>query len=185
MEHQIQAVFLDRDGTLNEDDGYISRPEQIRLFPGVATAIQRLLQEEVKLFMLTNQSGIGRGLYSMAEVKACNHRLIELLQAGERPFSAIKVAPERPDQPVRYRKPSPRFLLEMIETWELDPARCWMIGDRRSDWETGVHAAINVAAVRTGEPITDEDVDWLSEQQIVLFPDLAAWVEAAFASAVS
>ena len=133
------TLFLDRDDTLVHDDGYMSRPEQIRLLPGVGEALRRAADAGCGLYLVTNQSGIGRGLYTLAEAEACNDRLIELLNVE---FSGICIAPEMPDVPSKYRKPSPTFILEMIARDALDPAACFMIGDKISDLECGINAGI-------------------------------------------
>jgi D-glycero-D-manno-heptose 1,7-bisphosphate phosphatase len=103
------------------------------------------------LLLFTNQSGIGRGYYTLADAEACNARMLELLGLGDDLFTAICIAPEAPDQPSLYRKPSPRFITESIATYSLDPARCWMVGDRDSDLAAGLAAGIRAAAVCTGK----------------------------------
>ncbi len=135
------ALFLDRDDTLVEDAGYMSDPGQIKLLPGVAEALRRAA-EHFRLYLFTNQSGIGRGFYTMADAVACNERLIELLELPSPGFHGICIAPETPEQPPVYRKPSPRYILEAIERDNLDKKRCHMIGDRISDLESGLNAGI-------------------------------------------
>ncbi len=172
----LQALFLDRDGTLNVDHGYIARPEDVELLPQAKEALALALQQGCRLFLITNQSGVGRGHFTMEDVHACNARLIELLDCGPNPFAGICIAPEHPDKTPNYRKPSPKYLLEMKEKHALDPAACWMIGDRRSDWQTGLNAGINVAAVSTGKPIENEEHAFLQEHKIPLYAHLMAFM---------
>ena len=136
------ALFLDRDDTIVKDAGYMSRPEQIELLSGAAEALRAASVAGFRLYLVTNQSGIGRGYYSMQDAEACNARLEELLQLPPPGFSGICIAPEKPDAPSKYRKPSPAFALEMIERDSLDPARCFIIGDKISDLECGLKAGI-------------------------------------------
>lgn len=142
-----RALFLDRDDTLVRDSGYMSRPEQIEPLPGVAEALRDARAAGFRLHLVTNQSGIGRGYYTMADALACNRRLEELLGIV---FDGVCIAPERPDEPSRYRKPSPAYLLERIAADGLDPAVSWMVGDKVSDLECGLAAGVRAALVARG-----------------------------------
>lgn len=176
-----QALFLDRDGTLIFDKDYLHEPEKVELIPGTREAVRRALDAGCALFLLTNQSGIGRGFFTMRDYEACHRRFVELLGVRERDFLACGIAPEAPDQPSRYRKPQPAFILEQLAAFpQLDSARCWMIGDRISDWQTGLNAGIRSAAVATGKPIDEKAAAFLKENAIPLFGDFAAFAEAAF-----
>lgn len=145
------AVFLDRDGTLIEERHYLSRPEQVVLLPGAAQALGRLRQAGFKLFLVTNQSGVGRGYFTLADVSAVHERLRELLAPSAVWFDHIYIAPERPDEPSRYRKPAPQALLDAQAAFGLDLARSFMIGDRWLDLECGWNAGVRASIlVRTG-----------------------------------
>src|SRR5512133_1038021 len=100
-----RAVFLDRDGTLIEEAHYLSRPEQVVVFPGAGAALKQLQEAGFKLFLVTNQSGVGRGYFTLADVEAVHARLTAELGAAGAGFEKIYVAPEAPDQPSRGRKP--------------------------------------------------------------------------------
>lgn len=145
------ALFLDRDGTLNFDRHYVADPAGIELIPGVAVALRAARTLGLRLFLHTNQSGIARGLFRLADVDRCNARLEELLGLPRPVFDAICVAPEGPEDPPGYRKPSPRFIRECVARHHLAPSRCWMVGDRESDLEAGRLAGIGTAAVCTGK----------------------------------
>lgn len=178
-----QALFLDRDGTLIFDKDYLHEPGKVELIPGTREAVRRVLDAGCKLFLLTNQSGIGRGFFTMADYEACHRRFVELLGVRDEDFSACGVAPEAPDQPSKYRKPEPAFVLEQLAAFpQLDPARCWMVGDRKSDWQTGINAGIRSAAVATGKPIDDAAKSYLSDNKIPLFETFADFVNAAFSN---
>lgn len=145
------ALFLDRDGTLNFDRHYVFDPAGIELIPGVAGALSAARALGLRLFLHTNQSGIARGLFQLADVDRCNARLEELLGLPRPVFDAVCVAPEGPEDPQVYRKPSPRFIQECVTRHRLAPERCWMVGDRESDLEAGRLAGIGTAAVCTGK----------------------------------
>ena len=151
IENSGRALFLDRDGTLIYDKHYLADPVGVELIPGVADALQRARSLGYRLFIHTNQSGIARGLHTIDDVHRCNERMEEMLALPRPIFDAICIAPEGPEGPVVYRKPSPRFIRESIERYQLDPAQCWMVGDREGDIETGRAAGIASAAVCTGK----------------------------------
>jgi D-glycero-D-manno-heptose 1,7-bisphosphate phosphatase len=147
----MKALFLDRDGTLIVDKVYLADPAGVELFSGVAAALQRARQLGYKLFLFTNQSGIGRGFHTLDDTLRVNARLVEMLGLPPPAFDDVCIAPEAPNQPVVYRKPSPRFILEKIAEHKLDPEQCWMVGDSAADIGAGLAAKVNVAAVRTGK----------------------------------
>jgi len=172
------ALFLDRDGTLIRHVHYLHQPAEVELLPGVAAALARAKQLGYRLFLHTNQSGVGRGMFSLADAVACNQRMIELLGLGAEVFTDICVAPEAPTQPVVYRKPSPRFAREMAQKHGLDLPRCWMVGDYAADIETAFAAGMKPAAL-AGGPLGNEQIAaWRAAgRDVKLFPSLAAVVD--------
>ncbi|MBI3884870.1 MAG: HAD-IIIA family hydrolase [Opitutae bacterium] len=147
----MKALFLDRDGTLIRDKDYLADPAGVEVIPGVPAALRRVQALGYLLFLFTNQSGIGRGFHSLADVLRVNERMEELLGLPRPLFTDICIAPEAPGQPSLYRKPSPRFIHEMRAKHRLDPALCWMVGDRESDLGAGLAAGIRAAAVCSGK----------------------------------
>lgn len=150
-----KALFIDRDDTLIIDKVYLSDPAGVELLPGVIEGLRRARVLGYKLFLFTNQSGIGRGYYTIDDAHRVNTRMEELIGLPRPLFIEIGIAPEAPDQPSLYRKPSPRFILEMIAKHELDPTQCIMVGDRESDIEAGLNAKIRCAALCTAK-VTEE-----------------------------
>lgn len=145
------AVFLDRDGTLIEERHYLSDPDQAVLFPGAPEALLQLVQAGLPLVIVTNQSGIGRGYYTEAQMHAVHERITQTLAAHHVRLERIYFAPEAPDQPSRGRKPSPQFLLDARDELGLDLARSYMIGDKLIDLECGWNAGVRKSLlVRTG-----------------------------------
>lgn len=146
-----KALFLDRDGTIIESVPYLHEPEKVVLVPGAREALLAALEAGFHLFLLSNQSGVGRGTFALSAVEACNQRMLDLLDLPGGGFTRIGVAPEAPGQAIQYRKPSPRFILEMIADYGLAPGFCWMIGDSPCDWEAAEKAGIR--AVRVGQSV--------------------------------
>ena len=146
-----RAVFLDRDGTLIAEKNYLHRPEDVEIFSGVGGALKKLAAAGFKLFVVTNQSGIGRGYFSLADAERVNeHVNCELEREGVR-FEKTFIAPEAPDQPSRGRKPSPRFLFDARDEFGVNLAESYMVGDKLIDLECGWNAGVKKSIlVRTG-----------------------------------
>jgi D-glycero-D-manno-heptose 1,7-bisphosphate phosphatase len=146
-----RAVFLDRDGTLIEEKNYLHRVEEVEIFPGAGAALKRLAKAGFQLFIVTNQSGIGRGFFTLAEAENVNRHVTEVLAREGIRFEKIYLAPEAPDQPSRGRKPSPQFLFDARDEFGLDLAESFMVGDKLIDLECGWNAGVKKSLlVRTG-----------------------------------
>ena len=145
------AVFFDRDGVLIEERNYLHRVEDVVFLPGVAAALKRLQDAGLKLFIVSNQSGVGRGYFTLADVERVNEHLRrELARAGVY-FEKIYIAPEAPDQPSRGRKPAPQFLFDARDEFNLNLAESFMVGDKLIDLECGWNAGVKKSIlVRTG-----------------------------------
>lgn len=174
-----KALFLDRDGTLIVDKVYLADPAGVELIPGTALGLRRARELGYRLFLFSNQSGIGRGYHTLEDTELVNQRLEELLGLPRPVFDGVCIAPEAPGQSVIYRKPSPRFILESIARHGLDPARCWMVGDAASDIGAALAAKIKAAAVRTGkvDPDTLPEVAAHRVPVFATFADFAATLE--------
>jgi len=174
-----QAIFLDRDGTLIENRHYLAAPEGVALLSGVREALVRVRAAGAKLFLFTNQSGIGRGYFTLADVEAVNRRMIEMLDLGDDLFTRICIAPERPDEPPVYRKPSPRFIHEMLAEHAFAAEAAWMVGDAPADWAAGINAGVRTAAI-----VADPAVELERERRLKLgvdaYPSLLEWASAIF-----
>lgn len=133
MHGKIKAVFFDRDGTLiHEKPGtYLSDPAAVRLYAPVPAALARLARAGFTFFIVSNQSGIGRGYFTEKEVNAVHARLKELLLPAE--IRDIVFCPHSPDQPCRCRKPGTLLGERLIEKYHIDPARSFMVGDKKAD----------------------------------------------------
>lgn len=146
-----RAVFLDRDGTIIVEREYLKRPEDVSVFPGAAKAMRQLMDAGFLLVMVSNQSGIGRGYFTIADLEAVNARLVEILSVDGVRFAKLYYAPEAPNQPSRGRKPSPAFLFDARDEFGIDLAKSYMIGDKDIDLECGWNAGVKKSIlVRTG-----------------------------------
>jgi D-glycero-D-manno-heptose 1,7-bisphosphate phosphatase len=146
-----KALFLDRDGTLIIDKHYLSDPAGVELLPGVADGLHRARELGYLLFLFSNQSGIGRGYYTLADAERVNARMEEMIGLPRPLFADVCLATEKPDEPIVYRKPSPRFIIEMLAKHRLDPAQTIMVGDRELDVEAGLKAGVRAAGIANGK----------------------------------
>jgi D,D-heptose 1,7-bisphosphate phosphatase len=146
-----RAVFLDRDGTLIAEKHYLHRPEDVEVFPGAGPALRRLAEAGFKLIVVTNQSGIGRGYFTLADAERVNERVAREFAGAGVHFEQTYIAPEAPDQPSRGRKPSPQFLFDARDQLHLDLGQSFMVGDKLIDLECGWNAGVKRSIlVRTG-----------------------------------
>jgi heptosyltransferase-2 len=130
------VVYLDRDGTLNFDPGYLNQPEQLRLLPGVGQAVARLNRAGFKTVVLSNQSGLARGLITPEQLDAVHLRLRELLAADGARLDGIFICPHHPDDACSCRKPAPGLVLRAQQELGLAPdhaSHAIVVGDRAGD----------------------------------------------------
>jgi len=146
-----RAVFLDRDGTLIAEKNYLHRPEDVEIFPGAAAALKKLSAAGFKLLIVTNQSGIGRGYFTLADAEKVNQHLCGEFARDGVQFEKIYIAPEAPEHPSSVRKPSPQFLFDARDEFGLNLAESFMVGDKLIDLECGWNAGVKKSIlVRTG-----------------------------------
>jgi len=139
------VVYLDRDGTLNFDPGYLSRPDQLRLLPGVGQAVARLNRAGFKAIVLSNQSGLARGLVTQEQLDAVHLRLRELLTEDGARLDGIFICPHHPEDACSCRKPAPGLVLRAQRELGLVSDRAIVVGDKASD--VGLARNIGATAV--------------------------------------
>jgi D,D-heptose 1,7-bisphosphate phosphatase len=159
------AVFVDRDGTIMHDADYCSDPKQVQIFAGVPEALWRLKSKGYKLIIITNQSGIGRGLITMD--RAVETKVLHEL--GQDLIDATYFCPDSPGQHSNCRKPAPGMILQASREHQIDLSSSFFVGDKEIDAECGRNAGVRTIRVQTGfQPdTTDTIADWVA-------PDLVA-----------
>lgn len=172
------AVFLDRDGTVIEEVGYLGDPDGVEILPGIPQALRKLSEAGFALVLVTNQAGVARGYFTDADVRAVNGRTAELLEAEGVTLDGMYHCPHHPDisGPCDCRKPAPGMLLEAAKEHSLDLQRSWMVGDHPSDAGAGRAAGARPVMVRTGHgmlPGSNHDPG----PDVVVVDDLPAAVE--------
>ena len=140
------ALFLDRDGAVIEDTGYLCRVEDIVMIEGAAAVIAAANAREVAVVLVTNQAGIGRGLYGWSEFRAVQDAIVAALAAQGARFNAVYACPHHPDGQGGFaqadhpaRKPNPGMLLQAAADLALDLKQSWLVGDRATDIEAAKH----------------------------------------------
>jgi D-glycero-D-manno-heptose 1,7-bisphosphate phosphatase len=153
MSGRWQAVFLDRDGTLNvELPGWLRSPDELALVPGAGAAVARLNAAGLRVVVVTNQSAVARGLLSECALAGIHQRLVELVAADGGRLDLVLWCPHGPDSTCACRKPRPGLLREALRRLALDPARCVVVGDAERDLAAGRAAGCGATVlVRTGK----------------------------------
>jgi len=162
-------VFLDRDGTLVHDVGHGHRIEDYLLLPGVIDALQLLKNAGFRFAIVTNQSGIARGIFSAADFQRFQDRLFEDLTAGGIEVEATYVCPHMPDAGCACRKPSPETLFQARDRFAIDLARSWMIGDHTNDVRLAANAGCKGILLLTGHG--DEERHKLGDTPVAAVAD--------------
>lgn len=147
MDEKTKAVFVDRDGTLIEEVNFLSRIEDLRFFPYTIEAVRILKENGFLLIVVTNQSGIGRGIFA----ESAMHQIHEKIQADlPEKLEAFYFCPHLPDAGCACRKPNLGMIESACRDFAIDLENSWMIGDKAIDVETGFNAGIKTALVLTG-----------------------------------
>ncbi len=145
------AVFLDRDGVLNENRAdYVRTWQQVVFLPGVFAALQRLAGSPLVVVVVTNQSAVGRGLMTVEGLAAINGGIVQQVQQAGGRIDAVYACPHRPDEGCPCRKPRPGMLLQAALDLDIDLARSFLVGDAVSDMEAALAAGCQPVMVRTG-----------------------------------
>jgi D-glycero-D-manno-heptose 1,7-bisphosphate phosphatase len=136
------ALFLDRDGVINRDHGYVFQIGDFELIDGVMDALRLATERGYALIIITNQSGIGRGYFTQAQYDALEAHIRQLFAAEGVPLTAIYHCPHHPDAGCSCRKPEPGLILQAVREHDIDLARSMMIGDKPSDAESARAAGV-------------------------------------------
>ncbi|MCX7816203.1 MAG: D-glycero-beta-D-manno-heptose 1,7-bisphosphate 7-phosphatase [Syntrophales bacterium] len=177
-----RAVFLDRDGTLNEEVGYLDSMEKLRILPGAIEAVRLLNRHDLLTIVVTNQSGIARGYFDETFVNALHEKIRQMFLAEGAILNAFYYCPHHPEGSGKYqmrcscRKPEPGLLETAAKEWEIDLSRSWMIGDMLKDILAGKRAGCKGILVKTGNPEVKETLEVQPDYIAANILDAANWI---------
>ncbi len=174
----LAVVFLDRDGTINVDPGYLSDPEKVKLFDGAAEAIETFNSLGMRVIIVSNQSGIGRGYFTEEALRAVNDRLTELLEEGGAFVDALYFCPHRPDEGCGCRKPATGMVSDAASEFFLDMEKSYVVGDKASDMELARNIKAVSVLVTTGLGAKTKDELTIAPDHIAAdLLSAARWIE--------
>jgi len=132
-----KAVFVDRDGTINVNVEYLDTPDNFQMYPGVGEGIKALKEQGFLIIIITNQSGIARGFFTLETLEKIHERMLNELQEKGVEVDAIYFCPHHPDEKCNCRKPKTGLLVKAIKDFDIDTKKSYFIGDRMIDVEAG------------------------------------------------
>jgi D,D-heptose 1,7-bisphosphate phosphatase len=172
----LQAIFLDRDGTLNHDYGYVGDVDKVDLLPGVIEGLKKLKSNfpDVIFIVITNQAGVARGIITMEQVHAVNSKISAMLKREGIEIAAFYICPFHPEfsrrEDVSCRKPSPEMTLKAVKDFNLDVRNTYFIGDKGSDVKSGKSAGCKT--ILLASDVYENELQLLKNENIT--PDFYA-----------
>jgi heptosyltransferase-2 len=175
------TVFLDRDGTLNVDTGYVKTPDDLTLLPGVGKALARLKQAGARLVVVTNQSGVGRGYFTSKDLEAIHSKLRLVLAEDGVTLDGLYFCPHHPDDRCNCRKPARGLIDRALADLQVDMSRAYLIGDSVRDVElaklVGAHSLLVMTGPSGAEALADLTARDLSPDHVADgLPQAAEWI---------
>jgi histidinol-phosphate phosphatase family protein len=145
-----RAIFLDRDGTLIVEKNYLHKIEDVEFIPGAGKALARLRKKGFLLILVTNQSGVGRGYFTMEDVQRVHRHLLAALQQDGATLDGIYICPHQPEDNCQCRKPKTKLVEDATEKFGIDLSKSFLIGDRELDVQLAQRTGCKAVLVRTG-----------------------------------
>ena len=174
-------MFLDRDGTLNEDTGYVKTPEEFRLLPGVVPALAQLQQAGARLVVVTNQSGVARGYFTLDTLDHIHGKLVEHLAGEGVRLDGLYVCPHHPDDACDCRKPATGMVDRAVADLRIDPSRAYVVGDSARDIELakriGARSVLVMSGPSGGQALVELNERGLAPDHVADgLPQAAEWI---------
>jgi D-glycero-D-manno-heptose 1,7-bisphosphate phosphatase len=170
----VKAVFLDRDGTVIVDRGYLSDPAGVELLPGVVEALGRLHGDGFGLIFISNQSGIGRGLVTQEQSDAVHRRTLEMLAAGGVPITGSYICPHAPWDHCACRKPSTVLLMQAAGEHGIERGASFLVGDKKTDVDLGRAAGCRTVLYGAGD--TKDNAGATPDFRSASWEEIADWI---------
>ncbi|MDO8734132.1 MAG: HAD-IIIA family hydrolase, partial [Elusimicrobiota bacterium] len=170
--YKSRAVFIDRDGTINEDMHYSADERKLGILESSYSAIKLLNQADYKVIIVTNQSGVARGNFSEKDVKKLNEVIIKKLKEKDAVINGVYLCPHHPDENCKCRKPKSGMILEAKNDFNIDIKNSYMVGDMQSDIDLAKNAGAKSVFVLTGAGIDVKGADYTAKDIL----DAAEWI---------
>ncbi|NLT50327.1 MAG: HAD family hydrolase [Ignavibacteria bacterium] len=152
MQDLNKAVFLDRDGTINYDPGYLGNPDEVKLYDGVSAGIYKLKQNGFLIIVISNQSGISRGIITREQVESVNGRINQLLKKSNTEIDEFFYCPYHPyyddADKCQCRKPSPEMVFNAAKKYNINLSESFFVGDRETDIDCGKNAGLKTILIK-------------------------------------
>ena len=162
------AIFLDRDGIIIHDTGYLSNPSKVSLIPDVIEALKKLKNNGFLLVIISNQSGVGRGYFSEADLKFVHKKMLKLLEVNGIYIDGSYYCKHAPWMHCNCRKPNPNMLYKAAEDLGIDMSNSYMVGDKLSDVIAGLNAGCKTILIRKN----NDRIEYNEEKPNIIFPNL-------------
>lgn len=162
MKKKQKAIFLDRDGVINRNFGYVHKIEDFEFLPGVLEALKDLAETDYKILVITNQSGIGRGYYEEKQMHSLNDYMVEKIEKAGGRIDKIYFCPHRPDEECDCRKPNTAMIEKAEKDFELNLKECFLVGDKETDVETGLKKGLKTVKIGDDAEQTKADLSFSS-----------------------
>jgi len=172
-EKKNKAILIDRDGVLVEDIGYHHKLEDLRIIPNAVEGLKLL--KDFKLIVITNQSGIGRGYYTLKDYEKFNDYMLKELNKEKIKIEKIYVCPHKPEDNCECRKPKTKLIKDAEKEFNIDLSKSFMVGDKKIDVEMGKNAGVKTILVLTGNGMKEKEnsnADYVAKDLV----DAAKWV---------
>jgi len=154
----IKAIFLDRDGVINIEKNYLYKIEDFEFMPGTFGSLKQLQDDGFKLFVITNQSGIGRGYYTLEDFNRLTTWMLNEFENNSIHISQVELCPHAPDEDCTCRKPLTGMIDNILKNYDIDLENSWLIGDKSSDIKCAINANIkNTIQVKSGHNFEEKD----------------------------
>jgi len=154
LDKKHKALFLDRDGIVNLDHGYVYKQEDFKFSQGIFELISLFIAQSYKIFIVTNQSGIARGYYTEADFKTLTSWMIETFKSHNIHIESVEYCPHLPTDGCNCRKPKTGMIDNILATWPIDLHTSYMIGDKQSDMNLAKEAGIEHTIAISNTPLT-------------------------------
>jgi len=174
-----RAVFVDRDGTINVNYGYISSPDEFKMYPNVAKGLRLLHEKGFKIIVITNQSGIARGYFSKEKLDVIHNKMKDELSQENVEVDAIYFCPHHPDEKCNCRKPQPGLLQQAIKDFDIDIGKSFFIGDRMLDVEAGRKVGCKTVLIPEDKKLVEKEMRESNEEPDYIGDDFytgALWI---------